>query len=98
MHSRGAEYASVAGAGGSAVHAAPTARTAHVDRSTSCSVRPELATIPHASRIAEAASVGIVGMKVYSVGSKTASSAVGSGFAVDALAIANDDCRLGVAG
>ena len=72
MHSRGAEAAPVTGAGGRAIHAARAASTAHVDRATSCSVRPELATIPHASRIAEAASVGIVGMKVYSVGSETA--------------------------
>lgn len=72
MHSRRAEAAPVTGAGGRAIHAARAASTAHVDRATSCSVRPELATIPHASRIAEAASVGIVGMKVYSVGSETA--------------------------
>lgn len=72
MHSRRAEAASVTGAGGRAIHAARAASTAHVDRATSCSVRPELATIPHASRIAEAASVGIIGMKVYSVGSETA--------------------------
>ena len=72
MHSRRAEAAPVTGAGGSAIHAARAASTAHVDRATSCSVGPELATMPRAGGIAEAASVGIVRMKVYSVGAESA--------------------------